>query len=417
MKTKTKKYGIPAESRTLYQGAGTVILSLLAVYGVIWVFTADSPLGSAVYNSYVLQAQRWLTGHLDLGRNYDYLEIAEYGGRFFVSFPPVPSVLLLPFTALFGLQVPDHLIAVVLGAMGAVYALRLCLYMGEKPMSAVFWTLLLTIGSNFLHIGYRADVWYFAQVCAFCFTMMSLYYALCGGVKKAWAALFCLALAVGCRPLNMVWLPIVLWYIFQGLRRECQGIKTVRRQLWQILPALAVGVFLMTLNYARFGNVFEFGHNYLPEFAKESPHGQFWAGYIPENLERMFRLPVWENGRLTFPIFDGVALWLVSPIFLVWLYSACKSFGKWRKDPAGWLWLVLPFLHILCLCAHKTLGGWQFGNRYTVDLLPGILAGILLWRGIGGRRELPLPCMGLLFWGVGINLVGTIALMEGWISG
>ena len=67
--------------RVFYQAAGTIILSLLAVYAVIWAFTADTLFGSAVYNSYVLQAQRWLTGHLDLGQDYSYLEIAEFGGR------------------------------------------------------------------------------------------------------------------------------------------------------------------------------------------------------------------------------------------------------------------------------------------------------------------------------------------------
>ena len=70
-------------------------LSILCVYALFWVLTGRSPLFST-YDSYVLQAVRWLSGHLDLGQNYDYLEIAKYAGRYFVSFPPIPSVLLLP---------------------------------------------------------------------------------------------------------------------------------------------------------------------------------------------------------------------------------------------------------------------------------------------------------------------------------
>ena len=406
-----------AENRAFYQAAGTMILSLLAVYGVIWAFTADTLFGSAVYNSYVLQAQRWLTGHLDLGQDYSYLEIAEFGGRYFISFPPIPSVILLPFTAVFGLETPDHLIAAAIGIAGALYALRLSLRMGLEPRAAVLWTLFLTIGSNFLHIGYRADVWYFAQVCAFAFSMMALYYAVCGGVRRAWIPLFCLALAVGCRPLNLVYLPLVVWLLWQTVRESGDWRACLCRGWWQLLPPLAVGVFLMVLNYARFGSVLEFGHNYLPEFAEESVHGQFWLGYIPQNLGRMFRLPAVENHRLVFPVFDGVALWLVSPIFLAWLYFGCKGVWQCRRDPASWLCLVLPALHILFLCAHKTLGGWQFGNRYTVDLLPCIFLGLLLWMKADGRRSFPWPCCALLFWGLGVNLVGTIAVMEHWITG
>src|SRR3954465_3708698 len=53
------------------------------------------------YNHYALLADSWLHGRLDLGhlppaytQNNDF---AEYKGRWFVSFPPFPAVLLLPW--------------------------------------------------------------------------------------------------------------------------------------------------------------------------------------------------------------------------------------------------------------------------------------------------------------------------------
>ncbi|MBE5039181.1 hypothetical protein [Ructibacterium gallinarum] len=404
-----------SNQKDFFSAAGTVILSLLAVYGILWAFTADSLFGSATYNSYVLEAMRWLEGHLDLGRNYDYLEIAQYGGKYYVSFPPIPAVILLPFAALFGLHTPDHLIAVTIGMIGALYALRLAFSAGMGFPAAVLWTLLLTIGSNFLHIGYRADVWYFAQTCAFTFTMMSLYYAAEGGIKKAALPLFCLSLAVGCRPLNMVYLPLVLYLLFVTCRQNGGFFSCLRRFWWYLLPPLLVGGFLMLLNYLRFDNVFEFGHNYLPEFSEESPNGQFYLGYIPQNLKQMFRLPQLENGRLVFPIFNGAALWLFSPIFLPWLVFGIWAAVKHPKQKITWLCLLLPVLHLLLLCAHKTLGGWQFGNRYTVDLLPCIFFAVVYWQ----KNRDPKPdswyLFPLLFWGMGMNLVGTIALMEQWI--
>ena len=386
-------------------------MSLLAAYSVIWSFTTDNPFGSAVYNSYVLQAQRWLSGHLDLGQNYSYLEIAEYGGRYYVSFPPIPSVILLPFIAVFGLNVPDHLIAVIIGIIGALYCLQLALKTGVSYTAAVIWTLLLTAGSNFIHIAYRADVWYFAQNCAFTFTVMSLYYGYCVSKRTLWLPLFCLALAVGCRPLNFVYIPIVLYLLWQNYIRKTGLSNCLRRPLW-LLPAVITAVFLMSLNAARFGDIFEFGHNYLSEFTQESPNGQFWIGYIPENLKQMFRLPELQDGRLMFQIFNGTALWLVSPVFAVWLILALKASYNNIKNPLFWLCTVLSVLHLLFLCAHKTLGGWQFGNRYTVDLLPCIFMGILLC----AKERRPVLLCPLILWGLGVNLVGTIALMEGWLT-
>ena len=58
------------------------------------------------YNHYALQAEAWLRGRLDLGGppppytgNNDF---AQLNGKHYVSFPPVPSVLLLPVVAYAG---------------------------------------------------------------------------------------------------------------------------------------------------------------------------------------------------------------------------------------------------------------------------------------------------------------------------
>lgn len=402
---------LSAEKKAFRQGAWVVLLSLLAVYALLWALTPDKPWQTSTYHSYLLQALRWLDGHLDLGQNYSYLEIARYGGKFYISFPPIPSVLLLPFAVFFGENTPDHLIAVMVGMVGALFALRMGLSFGLSLRSSVFWALFTTLGSNFLHVGYRADVWYFAQTCAFTLTMMSLYYASFSKEAQGWLPLFLLALAVGCRPLNMVCLPLILLLLWQKYGMSLFA----RRHLWWWLPPLIAGGFLMLLNVLRFGNPMEFGHNYLPEFAQESPNGQFWSGYIPQNLKQMFRLPAYQNGRLDFPIFNGVALWMVSPIFLIWAFLFFKVLPEEWKNPAFWCALLLPLLHLVLLCSHKTLGGWQFGNRYTVDLLPLILWGVLSL--LSKEKYLYLtPAIPLFLWGMGLNLAGTIALMNGWLS-
>src|SRR2546427_65328 len=58
------------------------------------------------YNHYALLADAWLHGRLDLGhpppaytQNNDF---AEFQGRYYVSFPPFPAVILLPLVKIAG---------------------------------------------------------------------------------------------------------------------------------------------------------------------------------------------------------------------------------------------------------------------------------------------------------------------------
>lgn len=59
-------------------------LTVLTVIGVMAAFTGGWPWNGNPYNSYVLQADAWLRGRLDLinGADYSWLELAIYGGRY-----------------------------------------------------------------------------------------------------------------------------------------------------------------------------------------------------------------------------------------------------------------------------------------------------------------------------------------------
>src|SRR5262245_34804070 len=80
--------------------------------------------GHTPHNHYALQAEAWLAGRLDLGgpppRYTGNNDFAVYEGKHFVSFPPVPAALLLPFVALAGgaEALPDALVFVALAPLG-----------------------------------------------------------------------------------------------------------------------------------------------------------------------------------------------------------------------------------------------------------------------------------------------------------
>ena len=149
---------------------------------------------------------------------------------------------------------------------------------------------------------------------------------------------------------------------------------------------------MMGYNFARFGSVVEFGHNYLPEFQR-AEHGQFSLAYLLPNLLNLLR-PVTLDaaGRLQFEHFNGFCFFLANPLFLFWFAAGGAAVWRWLKSRKGKRIEFctnciegaapgpLPFPQggavlggcfaaaVLLTCMHRTLGGWQFGARYLVDL-------------------------------------------------
>lgn len=328
----------------------------LAVFclGMLLALSGGFLLKANPYNSYALEAARWLEGHLDLAENYAHLEIATYGGRFFVSFPPFPALVLLPLVPFFGANTPDALLSVLFAAAGAYAAVRIASSYGKSPEEAFFWGIFVTAGGNLLSLLCTGWVWFIAQTMAFSLLLFALYAAKKG---KTAASLFFAACAFGCRPFSVLAVP-VLFYLL-----HTSGQRVSKKTLLRFLPAAALILFYAALNFLRFGNPFEFGHTYLPEFQAEP---QFGLSYVFENAKTLFRLPQISEGRIVFPEFNGFAFFLASPLFL----SYARAFCMQKKKGKDYMILTLLLLWLVLFCAHRTMGGWHFGHRYTADLLP-----------------------------------------------
>ena len=428
-----------------------ILLCAVAVYSLIYMFSANfSPIVRNPYNSFSRQAESWLHGRLSLAENVPWLELAIFKGQYYVSFPPFPSIFMLPFTLLFGVNTPDNIIALGISLLSLFYAYKL----GEKVLGnkryAVIFSLFLTLGTNYLHISLWGAVWYIAQNFAFLLTLMAFYYALTDNKHHSYSSLFLLCAAMGCRPFNALYLPIVLCLIF---RREAKPfLRFLKRILIYALPAFLLGAFYMWLNYARFGSIIEFGHNYLPEFVND-PHGQFYFGRVLDNLGRMF----FNMDFISFPLFHGFAFWLASPIvvsfvvyLLVYIFRGFqkRNTTKYAYYPVDcgsnpcdgeessmtgrgvrlngsgnrpkiidndrflvFALLFLIMLHLVAFSFHRTLGGHQFGARYTVDTLPAFYLGLLLMlRKLPKNGSVYLNIAPMIF-GLLLNFHGTVAFL------
>lgn len=366
-------YNIKNKSYAVLSG---IIVS--AVIIALQIITKQTIFDPNPYNSYMLQARAWLDGHLDLGKDYSYLELAIYNSKYFVSFPPFPSYLMLPF-ALFGFYGGDSLIALACAILGAVYSYKLAAEFTDKK-TALFWSLFVTIGSNLLFTSVNAWVWFIAQSLAFTLTVSAFY---CAVKARAGAAFTLWACAVGCRPFQIIYIFVILFLLYNAYKRQNPfgGIfDMIKKHIFSVTGACCIAVSYMLLNYMRFGNIFEFGHNYLPEFTRVET-GQFNLIYIKENFKKLFRLPIIAGGKIEFQNGDGFCMFMASPViisFFAYWFITLKNGSK--KDKLVFsAAMALFWVHLIMITAHKTMGGAHYGNRYVNDTLPLILVTLAVY--------------------------------------
>ncbi|MCH5184724.1 MAG: hypothetical protein J1F64_01235 [Oscillospiraceae bacterium] len=391
-----------------------LLLSMTAVYAVVWSFVG---IGNNPYNSYVLQAVAWCKGHLDLGRDYSHLEIAFFNGKYYLSFPPMPSVIYLPFALIWGENLPEELIALITAYLGGIYAKKIAGFFGADGKKSVFWALFVTVGSNLLLLSVNAWVWFIAQSMSFTFAVMSIYYAL---KNRGALSMTFWACAVGCRPFQIVMFPVIVWILYKN-HEPMKPVEVLKRRLDWLLPAVVIGVIYMALNYARFGNVMEFGHKYLPEFVNLDTGMFNGKEYLAQNIKNMFRFPgINSNGTLDYPKFNGMNIFMSSPVFIAGvIYPVMyfiKKIGMKEKPGNIVLCIIVPLMiaaELLCIASKNNMGGFQFGCRYTVDVLPMTFLYIMMTK--PDNKNADYCFLPVFVFGLALNVLGTVMLYRNYL--
>ena len=383
---------------------GMLCIPALMLLGYIFIHMlfGGTLLSYNCWDSYSLQAMSWLSGRLDMGKNYEWLELAVYNGKYYLSFPPLPSVVMLPFVLLFGEKTPSNLVSALYGIFTAMIAYKILKKAGMKRGGAVFFAIAYVWGSNMLWLSTSGGVWFLAQGLNMLLLTACVYFA---QQKMRVAAYAMAALAVGCRPFSVcMFLPLMAYFYMADKDRPMAD--RIRGQIRSLIIPAFIAVCYMLYNYVRFDNVLEFGHNYLPEFTR-SEKGQFSLSYILPNLYNLLLRPVTLRADLTleYPLFDGFMFYIANPMFLIWFAVVVKDVLQKRLDAVRLCIVIAVLAELLLLCAHKTLGGWQFGARYTVDMLPMALMYLLLKKDEPGGISAFIMAAGMMF-----NLYGALAM-------
>ena len=324
--------------------------------------------GSSGYFTYTLQALAWRKGAFSLGHDYPWLELAVFEGDWYVSFPPVPSIPLFFLTFLFGDATPDNLLVKLYVLTGCLAVYHMLKKAGYDSLSAVGFALLCSFAGCLLSLTTEGSVWFQAQTLAFACTCLSV---CCMFIGKPTFSLLCYALAVGCRPFNAVYgLPLFALYYDQCRQEQIKFRQAALRLLPGVLLGLMIAFAYGWYNWVRFGNPLEFGHNYLPEFSWQGGT-QFSLSHVAANIKTFIGgLPFskgeggWELNQF------GFCFLIANPVFLLLLCWIIFDFIRRRITLPKLVLILCFFVHLFLLLLHRTFGGYQFGARYTCDLLP-----------------------------------------------
>jgi hypothetical protein len=349
------------------------------------------------FDSYTLQALAWRSGHLDLPENYSWLEIAIYKGKYFLCFPPIPTIPMLFLSFFFDKNTPSNWLMIVCFFSSYFFSYKLLRRFKNSDLHSAIWSMFLIFGSSFLDISLFGWVWYMGQSMSFLFTLICIFCLTYSSRLIQGFGLFAFALTVGCRPMQAIYTPLILFVIYYKNKKQTifLTIKTFIPLL--IAPAL-VAFALGLLNLLRFDSVFEFGYKYLPEFLTEP---QFSFLYFRQNFLKLFtEFPTIDSfGNLKFPLF-GFAFYIANPIFILLVLRMITCPNKQKID---YLLLGNILLQFFFLMLHRTFGAWQFGTRFLVDLLPMVL--VLCTR---YKHPLRLYEMLIMSLGIAFNIYGTI---------
>ena len=353
--------------RKIDRGTIVLLIMMLAMWMGLSAAIHTSPFGPTAYNTYTLQALSWLEGHTWV-ENHPHLELAIFNGRYYVSFPPLPSVVLLPFAFLFGLNTPENGLVKCYACLSVLLIYKALRNAGYRSWDALLWAFLAPFSSSFLTLTINGAVWYHAQTLAFLMVTAAIY---CMTTDHMTLSLLLYALSVACRPFDALYavpLFFVCWSINRKAGRTFAEILHSLR--WGVVLGLLVAAAIGCYNAARFGNPLEFGHNYLPEFSFQGGV-QFSLGKVGENISKfVFGSPfAWANGTPELEKF-GFSFLIACPVLTCMIVSFAMDLLRKQCTQEKAVVFCTFLLHLFLLLMHRTFGGYQFGARYCTDLIP-----------------------------------------------
>jgi hypothetical protein len=307
-------------------------------------------------------------------------EIATRSSIRYVSFPPLPAVVMLPFVAVAGLRFNDVLFTALWAALNPVLLFLLLRSLSRRglsrrtPTEDLWLTVMFGVGSVYYYCSVVGEVWFTAHVIAVTVTIVYTWASL-DAARPALAGL-CVGLGLATRPPGLGFMTVLfLWEavritgalaVVDGRRRFRPNRELLIKLLRFAVPLTAVVVVLMAHNWVRFRDPFEFGHRYLNVQWQEriQRFGLINYHFLSRNLAAaLVLLPrilaKWPYLKISQ---HGMSLFVTTPALA---YTLARGQPN-RLRVALWLTVLATALPSLL---YQNSGYIQLGYRFSLDYM------------------------------------------------
>jgi hypothetical protein len=388
---------------------------IFAVCAAVYVATLGRrALGPSDNVHFVNLAQSFLAGQVSVigdrppGNN----DWAFYEGKWYVSFPAFPAVVIMPAVLIWGERTRDTLFWAIVAGLGPALLyvlLRRLRELGESqrtPREDLWFTALFAFGTAFFYVAVQGSVWFAAHVVAVPLTALYVLFALRG--SRPLLAGCMLGLLLWTRPSTLCLGAVFAIEALDASRRDdatgwLRAIdyrRVLPKLLWFALPLVIACALAMWFNAARFHDPFEFGHTHLR--IRWKPRIDKWGlanyHYLAKNLAVFLAALPWISSVSPYLKISrhGLALWFTTPHYLGVLWP--KRISVTYKALA----IGAGAVALLDLCYQNS--GWiQFAYRFSLDYAVLLIAMLA----IGGRKQ-GVWWYVLFVFAVAVNLFGAI---------
>ncbi len=381
---------------------------LLGLAGYI-VYFLTQPRQHDYFNYFSHLADAFLHGRLYLiNPPSTFEELIKAGNKYFLIYPPMPAVLLMPYVAILGVSFDHVPVSFLMGGFNIALVYLIMRKLTEKEEIRIWMSVLFGFGTIHWYLATVGSVWYFAQIVATLFLLSAVLVTFT--IRKPFLIGLLVGAAYWSRLPTILSLPFFVIMLSDIWLLPKNGAGILRRVRLKPLLLLGAGAGIFILlnflyNYLRFGSVYDVAYvkqSIYPAKEQISPwfnKGLFDLSYIPYHLRALFlEPPVFiSSWPYVIPSKLGLSILITTPAFIFALFAGIRN----KLSLACWS-AILPTAFLIFI---KSGTGWtQFGYRYALDFYPFLL--ILTMRGIG--RELRWYHKALIIAGVLVNLWGVL---------
>jgi hypothetical protein len=378
------------------RNAKILLICLIVGTGIVYFFSNPKP---QFYYDYTFRvAENLLGGRIGFAEKPPTWlnEFVPFENYYYSVFPFGSVLTIMPFAVLRTIGIVSEMPAALISALTAsgvcLFLILISAHYKYPRRKRILLSTAILFGSWMWTNLAMAGAWHLALGFAMLGELGAIYYTIYNR-RPLLAGIF-FALAFGNRTEILLTAPIFMFLLFrQAIQRsdvdtlgndkvesksEARNIKlensiTDRRlQIANLAKFCAVpfllGIATLVYNYLRFHSFTDFGYARIPGVLDEPwyRYGIFSVWYLPLNIQEMLVTP-WKrvaNFPFIVPTGFGGSIWWSSPFILFTL-----RFGARDKILKYTAWVAIAIL-TLVLWTHGNPGGWQFGYRYAMVLLP-----------------------------------------------